>query len=82
MEDWALIRRLVADGRPKASACRELGTSRSTVAKAVASVRLPKHDRLPRSWASHGPRCRRFGRAAEVRAQEWVDVVHAVGSSC
>ena len=37
MEDWALIRRLVADGVPQRQVARDLGIGRSTVARAVAS---------------------------------------------
>lgn len=45
MEDWALIRRLAADGRPKAAIARDLGISRTTVAKAVASQSPPRYER-------------------------------------
>nr|WP_306238736.1 IS21 family transposase [Ornithinimicrobium sp. HY1745] len=45
MEDWALIRRLAADGKPKAAIARDLGISRTTVAKAVASAGPPKYER-------------------------------------
>ena len=38
MEDWALIRRLAAEGVPKAAIARRLGISRNTVGKAVASL--------------------------------------------
>ena len=47
MEDWALIRRLAADGVPKAEIARKLGISRSTVIKAVASEGPPKYERVP-----------------------------------
>lgn len=45
MEDWALIRRLAADGMPKAAIARDLGISRTTVAKAVVSESPPKYGR-------------------------------------
>ena len=49
MEDWALIRRLAADGVAKAEIARKLGISRTTVLKAIASERPPKYERSPRS---------------------------------
>ena len=47
MEDWALIRRLVADGVPQRQVARQLGIGRSTVARAVASDSPPKYERKP-----------------------------------
>jgi hypothetical protein len=47
VEDWALIRRLVADGVPQRQVARDLGIGRSTVARAVASQRPPKYERKP-----------------------------------
>ena len=35
MEDWALIRRLVADGVPQRQVARDLGIGRSTVEEAT-----------------------------------------------
>ncbi|MEI2714991.1 MAG: helix-turn-helix domain-containing protein [Nocardioides sp.] len=35
LEDWALIRRLAAEGVPKARIAERLGISRTTVIKAV-----------------------------------------------
>ncbi len=49
MEDWALIRRLAADGVPKARIGRQLGISRTTVIKAVKSDAPPRYERTPRS---------------------------------
>jgi hypothetical protein len=49
VEDWALIRRLVADGVPQRQVARELGIGRSTVARAVASGVPPKYERTPAS---------------------------------
>jgi hypothetical protein len=45
VEDWALIRRLVADGVPQRQVARDLGIGRSTVARAVASGGPPKYER-------------------------------------
>ncbi|HSR83469.1 MAG TPA: IS21 family transposase [Streptosporangiaceae bacterium] len=47
VEDWALIRRLVADGVPQRQVARDLGVGRSTVARAVASDVPPKYVRKP-----------------------------------
>jgi transposase len=44
-EDWALIRRLVADGVSKRQVARDLGISRATVDRAVALDRPPKYER-------------------------------------
>jgi Helix-turn-helix domain of resolvase len=58
VEDWALIRRLVADGVPQRQVARQLGISRSTVARAVASEVPPKYARKPvtTSFAAFEPR--------------------------
>jgi hypothetical protein len=45
VEDWALIRRLVADGVPQRQVARDLRIGRSTVARAVASDAPPKYER-------------------------------------
>jgi hypothetical protein len=45
VEDWALIRRLVADGVPQRQVARDLGVGRATVARAVASDGPPKYER-------------------------------------
>ena len=47
MEDWALIRRLVADGVPKSRIATQLGISRATVFSAVESVEPPRYERSP-----------------------------------
>ncbi len=47
MEDWALIRRLAAEGVPKKQIAERLGISRTTVVKAVASTSPPKYQRRP-----------------------------------
>ena len=60
MEDWALIRRLVADGVPQRQVARDLGVGRSTVARAVTSTSPPKYERLeqPTSFSPFEPRVR------------------------
>jgi len=45
VEDWALIRRLVAEGVPQRQVARDLGIGRSTVARALASDGPPKYER-------------------------------------
>lgn len=45
MEDWALIRRLVAEGVPKTRIAERLGLSRNTVARAAASSEPPRYER-------------------------------------
>jgi len=47
VEDWALVRRLVADGVPRRQVARELGIGRSTVDRALASDEPPKYERQP-----------------------------------
>ncbi len=47
MEDWALIRRLVADGVPKARIAERLGISRTTVVKVAGSDAPPRYERRP-----------------------------------
>jgi transposase len=47
VEDWALIRRLVADGVPQRQVARGLGIGRSTVARAVASDSPSRYERKP-----------------------------------
>ncbi|KRE40812.1 IS21 family transposase [Knoellia sp. Soil729] len=47
VEDWALIRRLVADGVPQRQVARDLGIGRSTVKRALASQGPPKYERPP-----------------------------------
>ena len=57
MEDWALIRRLVADGVPQRQVAKDLGVGRSTVARALASERPPKYERsaVPTSFTPFEP---------------------------
>lgn len=45
MEDWALIRRLVADGVSQRQVARDLGIGRSTVERALGSDGPPKYER-------------------------------------
>jgi hypothetical protein len=47
LEDWALIRRLAAEGVPKARIAARLGISRTTVIKAVNSDSPPRYVRSP-----------------------------------
>jgi transposase len=47
LEDWALIRRLAAEGVPKMRIAARLGISRNTVDRAVASTEPPKYERAP-----------------------------------
>jgi transposase len=47
LEDWALIRRLAAEGVPKARIAQRLGISRTTVIKAVNSDSPPRYERAP-----------------------------------
>lgn len=62
MEDWALIRRLVADGVPQRQVARDLGIGRSTVARAVASDGPPKYERpaVSTSFTSFEPAVRQL----------------------
>ena len=48
MEDWALVRRLAADGVPKAQIAARLGIWRTTVIKAVNSESPPRYERAPK----------------------------------
>ncbi|MBI2245220.1 MAG: IS21 family transposase [Nocardioides sp.] len=60
VEDWALIRRLVADGVPQRQVARDLGIGRSTVERALASDRPPKYERpaVPTSFTPFEPHVR------------------------
>jgi len=60
LEDWALIRRLAAEGVPKAVIARRLGISRTTVVKAVGSDAPPRYVRSPqpRSFVAFEARVR------------------------
>ena len=62
MEDWALIRRLVADGVPQRQVARDLGIGRATVARAVASDGPPKYERpaVPTSFMPFEPAVRQL----------------------
>ena len=66
MEDWALIRRLVADGVPQRQVARDLGVGRSTVARALASDGPPKYVRaaVPTSFVPFEPAVRQLLAAA------------------
>lgn len=60
MEDWALIRRLAAEGVPKAQIARRLGIARGTVISAVKSDAPPVYVRKPgpTSFSVFEPRVR------------------------
>jgi Helix-turn-helix domain of resolvase len=60
VEDWALVRRLVADGVPQRQVARDLGIGRSTVARAAALDQPPKYERAPvsTSFTPFEPRVR------------------------
>lgn len=55
MEDWALIRRLAAEGVPKTRIAERLGISRNTVTRAVNSTEPPKYERTPPPATSFTP---------------------------
>jgi transposase len=65
VEDWALIRRLVADGVPQRQVARDLGIGRSTVDRALACDRPPKYERpvVPTSFEPFEPAVRQLLRA-------------------
>jgi transposase len=65
VEDWALIRRLVADGVPQRQVARDLGIGRSTVERALASERPPKYERptVPTSFTPYEPLVRQLLKA-------------------
>jgi transposase len=62
VEDWALIRRLVADGVPQRQVARDLVIGRSTVERALASDRPPKYERpvVPTSFTPFEPLVRQL----------------------
>lgn len=62
MEDWALIRRLVADGVPQRQVARDLGIGRETVRRAVGSDGPPKYERpaVPTSFTPFEPAVRQL----------------------
>jgi transposase len=62
VEDWALIRRLVADGVSRRQVARDLGVGRSTVERALASDRPPKYERpaVPTSFTPFEPLVRQL----------------------
>jgi hypothetical protein len=60
LEDWALIRRLAAEGVPHSRIAERLGISRTTVIKAVNATAPPRYKRTPTatSFATVEPRVR------------------------
>jgi hypothetical protein len=84
VEDWALIRRLVADGVPQRQVARQLGIGRSTVARAVAAELPPKYERKPvtTSFSPFEPRVRALlGEFPEMPATVVAERVGWDGSS-
>jgi len=55
LEDWALIRRLAAEGVPKTRIAERLGISRNTVTAAVNSTEPPKYERTRVAATSFTP---------------------------
>lgn len=55
MEDWALVRRLAAEGVPKTRIAERLGISRNTVTRAVNSTEPPRYERPPVEVTSFTP---------------------------
>jgi transposase len=55
LEDWALIRRLAAEGVPHMRIAERLGISRNTVTRAVNSTEPPKYERAPAVSTSFTP---------------------------
>lgn len=62
MEDWALIRRLAAEGVPQTEIAERLGISRTTVWKAVRSDSPPRYERAagPTSFTPFEARVRQL----------------------
>ncbi len=84
MEDWALIRRLAAEGEPHARIAVRLGISRTTVVKAVNSEVPPRYVRTPveTSFAVFEPRVRALlAEYPELPATVIAERVGWVGSS-
>jgi len=55
LEDWALIRRLAAEGVPKTRIAERLGISRNTVTRAVNSTEPPTYERTTVAATSFTP---------------------------
>lgn len=70
MEDWALIRRLAAEGVPKTRIAERLGISRNTVTAAVNSTEPPKYERAPVEATSFTP----FDERVRVLLEEFPDM--------
>ena len=83
MEDWALIRRLAAEGVPKARIAQRLGISRGTVIKAVNSDTPPRYERKPgpTSFTVFEPRVRELlGQTPDMPATVLAERVGWTGS--
>jgi transposase len=70
LEDWALIRRLAAEGVPKTRIAERLGVSRNTVTRAVNSTEPPKYERAPVIETSFTP----FERRVRALLAEFPDM--------
>jgi hypothetical protein len=83
LEDWALIRRLAAEGVPKARIAQRLGISRGTVIKAVNSDTPPRYERKPgpTSFTVFEPRVRELlGQTPDMPATVLAERVGGGGS--
>lgn len=83
VEDWALIRRLVAAGVPQRQVARDLRVGRSTVARAVASDGPPKYERAAvlTSFAPFEPAVRQLlGKTPDLPATVIAERVGWTGS--
>lgn len=83
MEDWALIRRLAAEGIPKSRIAERLGISRTTVIKAVASNDPPRYQRtaVATSFVTIEPRVRELlAEFPDMPASVLAERVNWVGS--
>ncbi|WP_213934921.1 helix-turn-helix domain-containing protein [Rhodococcus sp. B50] len=69
VEDWARIRRLVADGVPRRQVTRDLGIGRATVDPAVVSDRPAKYARTTGPDIVHTVRGQGAGASAQVSAR-------------
>jgi len=79
LEDWALIRRLAAEGVPKAQIAARLGISRTTVVKAAASDAPPRYERKPAPMSFSGFEARMCGLLAEYPEMPATVIAERVG---
>ena len=84
MENWAYIRRQVAEGVPKKAIAEELGISRTTVTKLAKMAEPPHYERTPTSasFATVEPRVRALlSEFPEIPASVLAERVGWTGSS-